>query len=47
MGGEGYYVMWQTPDGGPVGEQDAHFMRCLDTIAGTWNQKINESRNRA
>ena len=47
MGPEGYYVLFQTPTGGRMGEQDAYFMRCIEIIAGTWNQKISEARKKS
>jgi hypothetical protein len=37
--------MTATADGLPLALQDAHFMRCLETIASTWNRKLQEKGN--
>ncbi len=44
--GDGGYRFDRTPDDRPLTEQDAYFMRCVETIVGTWNQKIAEERKR-
>ncbi len=40
------YKFERTPDDKPLINQDSYFMRCLEVIVGTWNQKIAEDRNR-
>jgi hypothetical protein len=41
LGDSGFYLRY-TADGRPMALQDAHFMKCLEVISGTWNRKLSE-----